>query len=233
MGLALFYHWWTGPSNDYSWPENGIYGSAQYFGNGNLITGNVDIGNSVTVPTLDGQCSSEYSDASSVNFNTPSGIIIAYLKHSLTDLYVCLHDLAVPAPSQQNWPNAALYIDRTGTGGDMPNAGDISFTISYSGTVRASTGDGSGFSGPDPGGYAIALSRYSGGWDAEFRINSATIGNWYPRSIGLAVAEQGLNYPGDDYGWPMGYFYTIPYSWGKANLTGLDSPHLYLSFING
>ncbi len=27
VGLALFYHWWQAPKDDYSWPNNGIWGA--------------------------------------------------------------------------------------------------------------------------------------------------------------------------------------------------------------
>lgn len=223
VGMALFYHWWLGNWDSYSWPENGIWASPQWWGNAHFITGSVDIGLRDTIPVMDGQCSSEYSDAAAVQLNDPSGMVSAYLKHSATDLYVCLHQLTTPLPGQRDAPNAALYIDRTGVGGGAPGANDLAFSISYSGIVRANSGDGTGFLGPDPGGYSIARYQYSGGWDAEFRISSATIGNWWARAIGLVVAEQGVNSPSDYYGWPKGHSRLIPNSWGNANLLVLGS----------
>jgi hypothetical protein len=222
VGLALFYHWWSAPNDDYSWPANGIWAAPQLWAIANLATNSVNVGASSVVPTVDGQCRTpEYSDASSIAFNTSSGTATAYLKHSAADLYVCIHNLTVPAPGQQNSPNAALYIDRSGTGGNTPNANDLSFTITYSGTVLAGSGDGSGFTGPDPGGYTVALFPYSGGWDAEFRISGATIGNWYSRTISVAVAEQNVNFAGDNYAWPAGNSFTIPNTWGQADLINL------------
>jgi hypothetical protein len=224
VGMAAFYHWWAWQGDDYSWPANGIWAIPGLWGNGKFTTGSVDIGLSTSVPSVDGQCGSEYSDASTVSFNTSSGIATAYLEHSQTDLYVCLHDLAVPAPSQQDTATAALYIDRTGTGGGTPSPNDLAFTITYNGTVDAGSGDGAGYTGPDPGGYAIEIHHYGGGWDAEFQISSATIGDWWSRKIGLTVAEQGVSAPGNDYGWPTGYSHTVPNSWGEANLEDLGNP---------
>ncbi len=223
VGLALFYHWWRWQGDDFSWPANGIWGSPQWWGNAQFTTGTVHIVSSPTVPPMDGLCDSEYSDASTINFTAPNGVVTAYLEHSLTDLYVCLKNLTTPSPSLQDEPNAALYIDRTGTGGGAPGADDLRFTISYNGTVRANSGDGNGYTGPDPGGHVIVMSHYSGVWDAEFQISGVTIGRWRPRRIGLTVAEQGVSTLGDYYGWPIGSAANIPNSWGVASLIGLGS----------
>ena len=230
VGMALFYHWWLGNWDSYSWPANGIWASPQWWGNAHFITGSVDIGLSATIPTLDGQCGLEYSDAAAIQLNDPSGMVTAYLEHSATDLYVCIHQLTIPLPGLRDEPNAALYIDRTKTGGGAPGVNDLAFSISFSGIVRANSGDGSGFQGPDPGGYSIARFQYSDGWDAEFRISGATIGNWWARTIGLAVAEQSINSAIDHYGWPKGHFSLVPNSWGDANLKALDS-HILMPLI--
>jgi hypothetical protein len=223
VGLALFYHWWGFQGDDYSWPTNGIWASPQWWGNGHFTTGEVVIGYSPTVPTMDGLCGPEYDDSSSINFTAPGGVVTAYLEHSLTDLHVCLKNLTIPSLALQNGPNAALYIDRVGTGGGTPGENDLLFTISHSGIIHASSGDGSGYTGPDPGGHVIVRANHGGVWDAEFQISGATIGKWWSRSIGLAVAEQGVANPNDYFGWPTGYYSTIPNSWGKANLTQLGN----------
>jgi hypothetical protein len=72
---------------------------------------------------------------------------------------------------------------------------------------------------------------FSGSWDAEFQIGGATIERWWSRSIGLTVAEQHVANLGDLYGWPTtGFYATVPYTWGKANLLQLGSQN-FLSFI--
>lgn len=231
VGLALFYHWWRGPSDDFSWPEDGIWASPIRWGNGSIITADVDVGYSLTIPTMDGLCNpADYSDAATINFTTPDGDVTAYLEHSLTDLHVCLQNLTIPTTGLEDEPNAALYIDRSGTGGTTPGANDLLFTISYSGTVRANSGDGSGFTGPDPGGHVIARGQHDGVWDAEFQISGATITKWWSRNIGLTVVEQSINTLGDYSGWPTGYNSTIPNSWGVARLTQLGS-HNYLPIL--
>ena len=146
--------------------------------------------------------------------------------------HVCLHNLTVPAAGLRDGRNAALYLDRTGRGGGTPGVNDLLFTISYSGTVQVNSGDGIGFTGPDPGGHAIARHQAGSNWDAEFQISSTTIKDWWSRKIGLAVAEQGVNAPGDNFGWATGFSYLIPDSWGEANLTGLGNPPtIYLPFL--
>jgi len=230
VGLALFYHWWAYQSDDYSWPANGIWASPQWWGNGRFTTGDVDIGLSPTIPIMDGLCGPEYDDASFIIFTGPNGPITAYLEHSLTDLHVCLKNLAIPSPDLQDEPNAALYIDRTGKGGGALGENDLRFTISYSGTVQANSGDGIGFNGPDPGGYVVTSFHDIDCWSAEFQISGDTIGNWWSRSIGLAVAEQNVLISEDFYAWPAGFYYTIPYSWGKAFLTQLGSQN-YLPLL--
>ena len=231
VGLALFYHWWAAESDDYSWPANRIWGSPQWWGNGRFTTSSVDIDYSPSVPTMDGQCGSEYSDAAMVHFNAPNGAVSAYLEHSLADLYVCLQNLTIPSAGLQGGRNAAVYLDRLNTGGDTPDGNDLLFTISYSGLVQANSGDGSGFTGPDPGGYVVMGHQFGGSWDAEFQISGATIERWWSRSIGITVAEQEVANPGDLYGWPTtGFYATVPYTWGKANLLHLGSQN-FLSFI--
>jgi hypothetical protein len=231
VGMAPFYHWWQYIGDDYSWPDPGIWALPWLWGNGHLITGNTDIGLSATLPVMDGQCDAAYSDASIISFNGSGGPITAYVELSQTDLFICLHDLTIPAADQRNGPNAAIYLDRTGTGGGAPSANDLSFTISYNGTSQASSGDGIGYTGPDPGGYLVARSQYSGGWDAEFQISSITIGNWWFRKIGLTAAEQGVNFSGDDYGWPTGYSRLVPNSWGEANLIGVGGPPIFIPLV--
>jgi hypothetical protein len=233
-GLALFYHWWRAESDDFSWPANRIWGSPQWWGNARFTTDSVDIGDSPTIPTMDGLCGSEYSDASTVDFTIPVDstviTVTTYLEHSPADLYVCLSNLVIPSLGLQDERNAALNLDRTGTGGGAPGADDLLFTISFSGMVQANSGDGSGFSGPDPGGHTIVRAPHDGVWDAEFQISGSTIERWWSRTIGLTVAEQDVNLAGDTYGWPAGSDANIPYSWGRGRLLQLGSQN-YLSFI--
>jgi hypothetical protein len=231
VGLALFYHWWSAPSDDYSWPAQGIWANPAVWGTGNLTTANVTVGLSATIPVLDGSCGTEYTDASQVSFTAPAGLVTGYLKHSATDLYVCLTNLTVPALGQQDSPNAALYLNRSGGAGNAPDSGDVLLTITYNGTVQVNTGDGAGFTGPDPGGTQVALSKYPGGWDAEFRISSATIGKWLPRTIGLTLAEENITGPGDDHGWPDGYSRIVPNTWGQASLIQIGNSN-YLPLLS-
>ena len=63
-------------------------------------TQNITIGQSGTVPTVDGLCNSftnEYNDALLLTFLTSGGSqVIVYAKHTLTDLYICMSGLVIP-----------------------------------------------------------------------------------------------------------------------------------------
>ena len=119
VGIALFYHWWRFEGDDSSWPEYGIWANAKRYGNGNLNTGTIDIGNTATVNTMDGLCDNEYADASPVSFSTPNRIVTTYYELSSTDLYVCLKNLPIPAQNLQNQPNASVYLSQVGKGGGI------------------------------------------------------------------------------------------------------------------
>lgn len=232
VGLAFFYHWWRYEGDDYSWPLSGIWANARHYGNGNLNTGTVNIGNTATVNTIDGLCDNEYDDASTNTFSISGQAVTSYYEHSGTDLYVCLKNLPIPDPTLQNQPNAAVYLTRSGRGGGSPSTNDLSLTIAYDGTIRVGSGDGVDFTGSIPGGYEIARSTNLDGWDAEFQLNGAVIGNWWSRAIGLSVAGQNIDSPDDFWGWPTGSKALVPNSWGEGNLIDLsDPPHIFLPII--
>ncbi len=194
-------------------------------------TQNIIIGQSGTVPTVDGLCTSflnEYSDALLLTFLTSGGSqVIVYAKHTLTDLYVCMSGLVIPDVSVQDGPNAVVYIDRLGAGGSSTGYDQMAFSISYLGTVHAARGGRSGFNGPDPGGFIAArtLSIEPPGWSAEFRISNFTLGGGdWNRTIRIAMAQQWVAHSGDDYGFPSGYVWNVPNTWEIANLTGDSTP---------
>lgn len=234
VGLTFFYHWWRWIGDDYSWPApaSAVWAHAEKYGNGNLNTGTVNLGNTAAANTMDGLCGSEYADASTNTFSISNQVVTSYYEHSGTDLYVCLKNLPIPDLALQNQPNASVYLTRLGSGGGSPTPNDIAFRISYDGTIQVGSGDGVTYTGPVLNGYEIARATYSGGWDAEFRINSAVIGNWWSRTIGLSVAAQNMALQGDFFSWPTGSSAFVPNSWGAGNLIGLsDPPHIYLPVI--
>ena len=225
-GMALFYHWYSGVGDDYAWPANNIWANPQLWGNAKLLTGEVDIGQSTTVPVVDGVCAAEgeYADANSVAFPTPAGTTRAYLEHSTSDLYICLANLAIPSVGTNTGPNAAVYINRAGNGGNSTSVDDLAFWISYAGTAGSGRGSGAAYSGPAPGGFTATRSVNGAvNWSAEFRISSATLGGGWGRDINLAVVEQWVAYGGNDFGWPTAYFWSLPGTWGLAHLTTTPS----------
>ena len=86
--------------------------------------------------------------------------------------------------------------------------------------VSAHRGGRSNYNGPDPGGYLVQRSLDIGNnrWSAEFRMNRDLVGN-AGRSIGVAVAQQWVNFVGDDYGWPVAYNWAIPNTWASTLLS--------------
>lgn len=235
VGLAFFYHWWRWDGgDDYSWPApaSAVWAHAEKYGNGNLNTGTASIGNTAAVNIMDGLCGNEYTDASTVSFSSSGQIITTYFEHSNNDLYVCLQNLPIPDLNHQSQPNAAVYLTRFGKGGGSPAPSDIALTIAYDGTIQVGSGDGLTYTGPVLNGYEIARATYSGGWDAEFRINSAVIGNWWSRPIGLTVAMKNIAALDDFFSWPTGSNAFVPNSWGEGNLLDLLAPpHVYLPVI--
>ncbi|TLN03035.1 hypothetical protein FDZ74_14970 [bacterium] len=140
--------------------------------------------------------------------------------------------MPIPDLNHQSQPNAAVYLTRFGKGGGSPAPSDIALTIAYDGTIQVGSGDGVTYTGPVLNGYEIAWSTYNGGWDAEFRINSAVIGNWWSRPIGLTVAVKNIAALDDFFGWPTGSNAFVPNSWGEGNLLDLLAPpHVYLPVI--
>lgn len=232
-GLSLVHHYVDASGFDFtsSWPNSSSEMDPASWGNASLKTGEVTIGQSDVVPTVDGNCPAtsgfEYADAASVSFSSALAAITAYVKHTSTDLYVCMAGLAVPAIALQSSRNAVVYINRAGTGGDSPGPDDMAFTISYSGIVSVHRGSGSGFDGPDPGGYSIARATVGGElpqWSAEFRISGATLGGGWARDIDITFAEQEVNATGDYAGWPGGSRWNIPNTWGVGHLTTSPLP---------
>lgn len=192
----------------------------------------IELGASTTTPTVDGMYESfplEYGDAAVGSFSSAGYPVQVYLKHTDTDLYVCLRGLVVPAPTVQDGPNAVVYIDRINGGGQSAHPDTLAFSISYSGHVRASRGSGSGYAGPDipTSQYEIARHIYTEPteWAAEFRISRAALGGGaWDRDIRIACAQQEVSAMGDDYGWPSGYAWTVPQSWEVARFTGDTTP---------
>jgi hypothetical protein len=153
------------------------------------------------------------------------------MKRTNDDLYVCLGWLMKPSSATRGGPNAVVYINRTGTPGQQPGPDDIAYEISFDGRVTVMQGvagawSRSDYDYPAPGAFSVRRRElYSSDtgeewWDAEFRINLATLGGGGNRDIRIAVAQQWINSIGDDRGWPPGYYYLTPNSWGVGRLAG-------------
>ncbi|MFN8463905.1 MAG: BACON domain-containing protein [Caldilineaceae bacterium] len=196
-----------------------------------LQTGATTIGASSTAPLLDGNCLSfanEYLDAATVNFHTPQATVIVHLKHTATDLWVCLSGMGHPASVTRDGPNAAVYIQRIDDGPATPNSDTVVASISFNGEARALRGGRNDYLAYTGGGWSAARFTRSGDvpdWDAEFRLSREFLGQGsWDRNIRIAVAQQWINAGGDDYGWPSGYFYFNPGTWALGRLTSASAP---------
>lgn len=191
----------------------------------------VIIGASATPPILDGKCSTfanEYLDAAVRSFRTPY-IATVYVKHTDTDLWVCMSGMAYPAPQTQTGPNAAVYIHRLDASPTAPDSDTFSASISFSGQGGAQRGSRTGYMDYTLGGWDAARYVYSGDvptWDAEFRLSRTFLGDGvWNRDIRIGFAQQWINYAGDDYSWPSGsppsdqFSYLSPSTWAVGRLT--------------
>jgi hypothetical protein len=224
IGLSLFYHWYRFTGDDFAWPANNVWANPELWGNATLTIPTLNIPQSGTVPTVDGLCGlgvgSEYQDANvySIPGGANGGFVDLFIKHTATNFYACMDNLAIPAPALQDGPNAALYVNRAGQGGEFPASDDMAFSISYTGVVEAHRGSGAGFTGPDPGGYSVARQLLSGKWNAEFRVSSLTLGGGWARPIDISLVQQWIQQQGDHTGWPTGYSSLVPITWASAYL---------------
>jgi hypothetical protein len=205
IGLSVAYHYLDTATGErrYGWPSPDAPSNPDHWGNAEYPMPQLTIGRTDTAPTIDGTChlTTEWAGANHVTFPIGAGFLgSAFVMHNNEDLFVCLV-LREPAASTAGGPNAALFINRTGQGGQRPGADDMRFTIAYDGKVEANFGDGQGWAGPDPGGYTIArqiLNEFGTKfWHAEYQISGATLGgdDW-DRLINIAFAQQWLHYTG-------------------------------------
>jgi hypothetical protein len=232
IGLVLEYHESGGRS--FLWPASAATSDPQSWGSAVLGTPELTVPASTTAPTVDGDCDEratnwQYGDATTTLFPPgPSARTTAYLKHTDTDLYICIAFLKVPVPGADT--TASVFLNRLGQPGVAPSADDIAFNVSYSGAVSVHQGSGSGYGGPDPLGYTIVRRQWTDGttgiqqWDAEFRISRATLGGGWDRDIAIALAQQAAATPGDVLGWPSSQQPQNPSTWGVAHLIVTTAP---------
>jgi hypothetical protein len=92
--------------------------------------------------------------------------------------------------------------------------------------IRGTPGDRwvrSEYDHPEPGGFTTWAKTNTDGlstwWDAEFRINVATVGGGGTRDIRIAAAQQWLACIGDDYGWSPNYRWAGPNTWAVGHVS--------------
>ncbi len=182
--ISLRYNGTVGVESSFGWPYLSSANNPNTWGIAWLLTADLSIPTSASIPTLNGVCSAgEYIAGTSITFNIGARVVLAEMKQSSDYLFVCLSNLAIPAVGTQGGPNAVVYLDTGGLpGGDVPDSDSIALSISYTGVVSAHRGGRSNYNGPDPGGYLVQRSLDIGNnrWSAEFRMDREPGGQFGP-----------------------------------------------------
>ncbi|MEZ4615046.1 MAG: IPT/TIG domain-containing protein [Caldilineaceae bacterium] len=172
-----------------------------------------------TAPTLDGFCDdSSYADATALQL-TPYGDGsqgTVRLVRSADHLYACFSGL----PQGASVPGAfvGLRVDVNNSRDNQAQSADYGFFVGEDGDVTTVAGDGAGgFDATGPGGLAGQVSTSPHSWNAELRIDQATLGGW-DHLVGLNAGHYWLAFQGDDYSWPYVTTFNNPSTWSPAAL---------------
>jgi len=176
---------------------------------------------------VDGRCDpSEYGSAARAAVDTLSAPRVL-LQATASDVYACLAGL--PRTGGLNG-NAALYVDRNGSGAQVAEAGDLRIMISARGTVQTDEGDGRGGwrrielldADWDAARDAPAGTVNQEVWSAEFRIRRALLDRPAvpdrPAMFRAAVGASDRSTTAVDAFWPHGTLEASPATWAMAEL---------------
>ena len=218
IGMTVGYEDVRADNDNYYWPAGSSSNRTNRWGDVELEVDSLTIP-LAAAPNFNGTCGfNEYEDGVQVRFT--SGLnqdVRVWSKHTENFLYVCFDGLPFGGPDNSNL--AKLMIDRDLTRLAQPGAADYQFLVSRDGGILAGSGDGNGgFTGSDPGGWAVRQENQDFNWDAEFRIARTTVGGW-DNIVGISFAHDMML---NDAGWPYGGVQTIPHAWGLAEF--LEEP---------
>ena len=175
-------------------------------------------------PQMDGFCTDEaYTGAASVRLSAyedaSQGVV--HLLRSADALWVCFSELR-PGASD---PGAlvGVRVDVNNSRDTNAQSDDAGFFVGEDGDVFTASGDGAGgFAGSGPGGLTGQVSAQSERWSAELRIDAAVLGGW-DHMAGLQLGHYGVDFQGDDYGWPATAVWNRPDTWALTALGGLPT----------
>ena len=171
-------------------------------------------------PTLDGQIEpGEYAGAYKLTFPTYGGVAEAFIIQDVLTLYIAI-DSPDSAPYAQTGggggPAFQVFLDTLNDKASTPQTDDYRLTLSKDNDRIESQGNSIGWSAKTTDLWSAAFTTSSAGWQSEFGISLTKLGISHsgPMTIGLSLAEVWtLSWP-YDWGWPGGWSYSNPSTWG-------------------
>jgi hypothetical protein len=192
-----------------------------------------------TAPPFNAFCTnfpSDFGNAARVNMG--AGVLV-FMERTATDLYLCFvgidrRDWFSGDQPQPNPNDAAyLYLDLPHSAPATPGVSQYQFYVSPTSATtinkQANSGDGSSYTGADPGGWdAIGsdctnCAEFKVEWRTTLRISLATLGGSWDRTLGFMLVYRsgstGVNTP-----WPSTANALIPSTWADLSLDGGTEP---------
>ncbi len=183
-------------------------------------------------PVLDAACNltQEYANAIQVAVYWNAEPTTAYLLHNGSDLWACFTPLTPAGHLDLNW--TAVYIDRNWSRHELAQPDDLTLEVHNNYTTAARQGDGLGDYAPSTTadglweGKFASISGITPLNSAEFRIDLSLIGQ--PGStFGLMLAQNWVNFPGDNREFPALSTWNSPVTWASATLAGQGSSYSF------
>ncbi len=172
-----------------------------------------------TVPTVDGTCDDiGYAAGTALQLkpygDSSQGTV--RLVRSADYLYACFSGM--PKGATDPGAFAGLRVDVNNSRNPQAQADDYGFFVGEDGDVSTVAGDGAGgFSATGPGGLVGQVSARDTVWNAELRIDKATLGGW-DHLVGLNAGHYRVASQGDDYTWPYRTADANPSTWATTAL---------------
>ena len=172
-----------------------------------------------TLPTVDGFCDDGGYAAGTALALKPYGDDsqgTVRLVRSADYLYACFSGL--PKGAIDPGAFVGLRVDVNHSRDGQAQSDDYGFFVGEDGDVQTVAGDGAGgFSAAGPGGLIGQVSAGATVWNAELRIDKATLGGW-DHLVGLNAGHYWVTSQGDDYTWPYVTIFNNPTTWATTAL---------------
>lgn len=158
-------------------------------------------------PTLDGTCDDNaYVDAARLQLAPyrDGSQATAHLLRSATALWVCFSGLQRTTGGPGD--GVGIRVDRNNSRDASVQPDDAAFFVGEDGTPNQ-----------DSTTLQTRTSANSVAWNAELRIPASAIGG-FNRVVGIDLAQQWVQFVGDDYHWPFSAMYDQPQTWAQTVL---------------